>query len=133
MARVTSRGVEYILSAEKATVYGNVDVTWLSFKISRKSAKKLKGNKGEDQDLAFGLVGDTPMSSMRAIERMVAGYLSTIDGVKVAVAPYRDDSEKRGRVYEAAFARIGWIRVHERNRDPSLSWDHVLVFEKSVE
>lgn len=133
MARVTSRGVEYILSAQKAVVYGNIDVTWLSFKISRKAAKKLKGNKEEDDTRAFGLVGDTPVSSLRAIERMVAGYLSGLQGVKVAVAPYSDAVEKRGRVYEAAFARLGWSRVQERNRDMVYSWDHVMVFEKLAE
>ena len=131
VARTRSGDSEYILNAVKTTVFGNVDVTWLSFKLSRKTAKKVKGNKLDDEDLAFGLVGDTPISAIRAIMKMVSDYLVTVEGDVIAVTPYRDGSDRRSKAYESAMGRLGWKKMKARNKDPECSWDHVTLFVKA--
>lgn len=106
IGRVKSFGVEYILHSTRYP-YGQDDIPWISLKISRKTAKKFR-KASIDDDAAYALRGDAPVSTIRAIVRALEGYLETSQVDTFASSPYRDKSWKRQRFYAAQMKRLGW-------------------------
>lgn len=129
----------YHIEASKYT-YKQVDIPWLIFYMSRKTAKKERKelyNRDRSESM-FKLFNKVNVSGMRNIIKEFKKYFDSFNiGEFVAISAEDDSFEKRIDFYEKQMNRMGWV-VHEiLNENFYNYWGYkykkkVLIFRREV-